>query len=182
MAIKPTYIAGTSMGALIGALYAMGLSGKHIEDRIKDHIIHKHDSTKSIYKKSKNLTKWFRVFSFNKNRQGMFSAKGLFKHLFTELVDRDFSDLAIPFSAVATNFHTGKEHILDHGDLLTAIQASIAVPGLLSAIERDGILFVDGGLVNNLPCNVVGEKTPMWIACDVMSLSKENPPKKPLNY
>ena len=179
LSIKPSYIAGTSIGALIGALYATGLSGKQIEERIKDHVIHKHDSTQSIYKKSKNLTKWFRVFSFDKNQRGIFSARGLFEHLFTELIDHDFEDLSIPFAAVATNFYTGKELVITDGDLLTGIQASIAVPGVFSAIERDGILLVDGGLVNNLPCSVVAAKTPMWIASDVMSLPKGSHPKTP---
>jgi NTE family protein len=65
-----------------------------------------------------------------------------------------FDDLPIPYRAVATDIMTGEMVLLDRGDLVSAVRASMAVPGVFSPVELDGRLLVDGGLVRNLPVNV----------------------------
>ena len=177
--IRPSLIAGTSMGAIIGALYSTGLSGNEIEHRVKDHIVTKGEKGKQIYKKRRQLLKWAKVFSFNKSRGGLFKADGLFEYLFTEIVDKEFSELEIPFTAVATNFYTGEEVALKTGSLLPAVQASMAVPGIFSPIEIDDQFLIDGGTVNNLPCRHVINECDTLIASDVISLPRhENPRTK----
>jgi len=79
--IKPDFIAGTSMGAIIGALYATGMSGQDIEDRVREHIVVKGTKPKQIYRNRKNLIKWAKIFSFSKQRGGFFAADGLFEQL-----------------------------------------------------------------------------------------------------
>jgi NTE family protein len=69
----------------------------------------------------------------------------------------DFDDLAIPFRAVASNIETGDAYVLGNGDLATAIRASMSVPGVFAPVRVDGHLLVDGGLVGNLPVNVMEE-------------------------
>ena len=174
--LRPTRIAGTSMGAIIGALYAAGISGQEIENRVRDHIIHRGDKLKDIYRKRSNLFRWATVFSFGKSRGGFFAADGLFRHLFSELVDLDFKDLQCPFSAIACDFHSGEEVVIEHGKVIDAIRASMAVPGIFIPQRIDGKLLVDGGLVNNLPCDHILADTDFRIACDVISLVKEAEP------
>lgn len=174
---KPSCISGTSMGAIIGALYAAGLSGEEIEARVRDHLFSRKDSIKHFYKRRKHLMRWLRVFSFEKNRGGFINAEGLFDELFNEIVDKNFEDLSIPFTAIATNFHTGDEVALSQGSLLPAVQASMAVPGVFAPVKIDENLLVDGGLVNNVPCNHASKNNCPVIASDVISLMRKQTPK-----
>ena len=69
----------------------------------------------------------------------------------------DFDDLAIPFRAIATDIVTGDRVVLDHGDLTTAMRASLSAPGVFSPVDSDGRMLVDGGLSSNLPVDVARE-------------------------
>ncbi len=176
---RPGTISGTSMGAILGALYASGLSGDEIESRVREHIVSAGEPVKEIYRKRGNLLKWTKVFSFEKARGGMVAADGLFEHLFSELIDIRFEDLEIPFVAVATDFYSGREVVLHSGPLLPAIRASMAVPGVFAPVTIDDQLLVDGGLVNNLPTSHI-RNCRIKIASDVIGLTRiENP--KPLD-
>jgi NTE family protein len=67
----------------------------------------------------------------------------------------NFDRLPVPYRAVATDLQSGTAHVLDHGNLATAMRASMAVPGVFTAVELEGRIFVDGGIVDNLPVDVV---------------------------
>lgn len=168
--LPPSQIVGTSMGAIIGALYASGLSAAEIEDRIRRHIVLKDDQLKDILKKSKNLTRWTKVFSPNFRSGGLIKADGLFEVLFTELDGLEFKDLKIPFRALACDYLTGEEVILDKGPVLPAVQASMAVPGVFAPIEQGGRLLIDGGVVNNLGYELAASDADISIAIDVTNL------------
>ncbi|MFL0811296.1 MAG: patatin-like phospholipase family protein [Agarilytica sp.] len=177
LGLKPTAIAGTSMGAIIGALYASGLSGIEIEQRVNKHLFLREDGFRGNFRRRKHLVKWLKVFSIEKSRGGFVAADGLFEHLFTELVGQEFANLAIPFTAIATDFHSGKEIALNSGPLLPAVQASMAVPGVFAPVEIGEQLLIDGGLVNNVPVNQLYGKGQLLIASDVISLSGIKQPK-----
>ena len=178
MDCKPARIAGTSIGAILGALYAAGLSGRDIEARVRDHIFSRGAGLKHAYKKRRHLVKWVKVFAFERERGGIITADGLFEHLFTEIANLSFEELDIPFTAIAADFHNGQEVALNSGSLLDAVRASMAVPGVFAPVAIGDRLLVDGGVVNNVPCEhaAVGIKGPL-IASDVISLSKTSNPK-----
>lgn len=175
--IKPHSISGTSMGAIIGALYAAGLSGEEIEERVKSHLFSSKDGLKKTYERRRHLVKWVKVFALEKSRGGLFTAEGLFDHLFTEIRELYFKDLNIPFTAVATNFHSGKEVALNSGPLLDSVRASMAVPGIFAPVTVNEQLLIDGGLVNNVPYEYVSSKNGLIVASDVISLSQTSEPK-----
>ncbi len=170
LSIKPYKIAGTSIGAIIGALYACGLSGSQIEERIKNHIITKGENSKAIIKKRKALVKWLKVFSLSKEKRGLLQANGLFNHLFTEILETNFEELDIPFCAIATDYYSAKEVCIETGSLLEGVQASMAVPGVFPPVKKDGKTLIDGGVLNNLPCNHLSTHCDFIIASDVISL------------
>lgn len=95
--VRRAYIARTSMGAIVGALYASGLSAKNIAQRIRQHIVLKDDNLKSLIKKEKRLITWLSAFSPDFSSSGLVTADGVFKHLFSELQDLNFIDLRTPF-------------------------------------------------------------------------------------
>ncbi len=178
--IKPATISGTSMGAIIGALYASGLTGLEIEQRVREHLIEPGDKLKTIYKKRSKLVKWAKVFGYEKARGGLVKAEGLFTHLFDELIDTQFEQLDVPFTCIATDFHRGIEVALREGELLPAVLASMAVPGFFAPVqvqhEGENRTLVDGGLTNNLPTSHI-QDCEIKFASDVMALPKKQDPK-----
>jgi NTE family protein len=130
--IKPDLVTGTSIGGMLGALYAAGIP------------------TETILEFFQQLTptKMYVLPGAAPSLTGTTKIESLLEDL---LGRPTFSDLAIPFSVVTTNLVTKKEVILDQGDLIQAILATIAVPILFPPVEIDGMPLVDGGLLNNTP-------------------------------
>ncbi len=162
--VKIDYIGGTSMGAVVGGLYASGYSAQQIDsifydtnfdELLSDYIPR---TSKSFYEK-RNDELYALTLPFNKMSLGVPIAlsKGLYNYnLLTKLTHkvrhvRDFSQLPIPFLCVATNIETGEEVVLQNGYLPEALLASSAFPSLFSPVEIDGKLLIDGGVTNNYP-------------------------------
>lgn len=168
--VRVDYIGGTSMGAIVGSMYASGYNAKEIDSLIKtfdfDKIMQDQIPRKSkpFYEK-KNGEKYALTFPVKKGKIGI--PKALSKgqnvlNLTSELLQhvdtiRDFNKLPIPFFCVATNLETGKQELLNSGFLPRAVQASGAFPTLLEPVEIDGKLLADGGIVNNFPIDEVFE-------------------------
>ncbi len=190
--LKPDYISGTSIGSLIGALYAKGYSAIEIEkfaldgslnllfndtaDRSDKHIMQKHWQPYGNVKVP--LSKHF----LPEIPSGLQYGQQLQMHLF-ELFSPDFemntfSSLPIPFNAVATNFKTGEIVKFDSGSLHEVCRASMNTPSLLEPFDYKNNLYVDGGLVQNLPCETVIEMgADFVIGSKVNSNLKQNPEK-----
>ena len=180
--LEVTHVAGTSMGAILGALYSLGLSGAEIESRVRDHIVLREDNLRSIYQKRKHLLRWLRLFGLATERGGILSADGAFKHLFREIAEKSFADTRRQFVAIATDFRTGDEVVLREGPLLPAIKASMALPGIFHPVRLDGQLLVDGGLANNVPYDRIIDDVNFSIAVDVMGPPHLEGDKNPSAY
>ena len=169
--IRVDYIAGTSMGAIIGGLYASGYSAREL-----DSVLHVYDlnglvrddlprQVSSFYQKENDgkyaislplVKRKIELPSAVSNGQSAFN---VFSQL-TEHVHEvdDFSELDIPFFCIATDLETGEEVVLDKGFLPEAIRASGSFPGLLTPVKVDGRILVDGGIVDNFPVEKMKEK------------------------
>jgi NTE family protein len=162
--VKVDYIAGTSMGAVIGGLYASGYSATQIDsifyntdfdELLQDYIPR---SSKSFYEK-RNDQMYALSLPFDKLKIGVPIAfsKGMYNYnLLSKLTHkvrhvRDFNKLPIPFLCIATDIEKGEQVILKEGYLAQAMLASSAFPSLFSPVEIDGKLLIDGGVVNNYP-------------------------------
>lgn len=164
LGIKIDYVAGTSMGAIIGSLYASGYSGKQLEDifREQDFDVLINDkfprASKSFYERE-NAQKYAVTLPFDKFKISLPSALSrgqnvynLLYHLMLPVNDiRDFSELPIPFFCIATNIETGESLIMDKGRLAEAVTASGALPSLFQPVVIDGDILIDGGVTNNFP-------------------------------
>lgn len=161
--VKIDYIAGTSMGAIIGGLYASGFTAKQL-----DSIFNRTNFTKLIRDDLPREAKTFYereesekyAFSFPFDDFNLTLPTGISKgqniyNLMAQLTQHvktdDFSQLDIPFFCIATNIETGREVILDKGNLAQSISASGAIPTLFRPVEIDKQLLTDGGVVNNYP-------------------------------
>jgi len=170
--IPVDYIAGTSMGAVIGGLYAAGHDAADIEAFLTTA-----DWTDMMLDEPRRSRKSFRrkeedrlyLFDFEMGhrglklkmprgyRQGRKLSNQLRAMTLPVAGARTFDHLPIPFRAVATDIGTGEMVVLEDGDLVQAIRASMAIPGVLSPVMRDGRLLVDGGSTRNIPVDVVRE-------------------------
>ena len=170
--IKVDYVAGTSMGAIVGALYALGLSADEIEQELlavdwaelfedrparrKRSMRRKDDDTESFFPVEFGLRGgWLSTprgliigqkFAFAFPQTGFYTAG-----------HESFDHLPIPYRAVATDLQTGDKVVLDHGNLIRAVRASMSIPGVFPPVEIDGRQLVDGYLTSNVPVDVVRE-------------------------
>ncbi len=165
------YIAGTSMGAVVGGLYASGMSPEAME-RWFDDADWRYLLSDSPPRETRSLREKERDRRLNQNLEigisrtgdvqlpvGFISGQKLLVNL-RELTlpvrdVHDFDRLPIPFRAIATDLQTGEKIVLRNGDLADAMRASMAVPGIFTPYEMDGRSLVDGGLSSNLPIETV---------------------------
>jgi len=162
-------IAGTSMGAVVGGLYASGLSAADVErvmtsvdwqDAFRDSPPRSSLNFRRKLEDQNYLVKFPLGLKGGRFRlpRGLVQGQKLTQILRGLTLPvaqiQNFDDLAIPFRAVATDIVTGDRVIIDHGDLTTAMRASLSAPGVFSPVESEGRLLVDGGLSSNLPIDV----------------------------
>lgn len=167
LGLKPGVIAGTSIGAIIGALYACGMSGGDIRELIAHHTISDNDTWQDIVDKKDTLLQWLKGITLEKQRGGLISADRFIGHLLEPLESVTFDQLRIPLKVIATDFHKGKEVILDSGPVLRAVKASMAVPGVFRPVSINGQLLIDGGVVNQVPYDHVMDQSDLTVAIDV---------------
>ncbi|XMO87713.1 patatin-like phospholipase family protein [Algibacter sp. AS12] len=171
LGIRIDYIAGTSMGSIIGALYASGYSGKQL-----DSIFHEIDFDKIInddlprsstaFSERSNMEKYALKLPFNNFKIKLPSALSrghntysLFLKLLIHVNEiNDFSKLPIPFFCIATNVEKGEQVLLEKGNLTQAIMASSALPSLFQPVNINKDLLIDGGVVNNYPVDEIRAK------------------------
>jgi NTE family protein len=167
LGIRPSMISGTSVGAIIGALYASGMSGREIRERISRYLILKDDTWQDIVAKKSDLLKWVTAFSAGLPRGGFMKTQRFIEYLFGEIKKTTFEELNIPLLVITANYWTAEEVVFEAGDLLPALQASMAVSGVFAPVSIDDKVLIDGGVVNLVPYDHLIERTDFTIAVDV---------------
>jgi NTE family protein len=168
--LKIDYLTGTSMGSIIGGLYAIGYSGREIE-KISDNL-----DWDAILSNKPNYTD---ISIDEKDEYGKYSVelgiKDLKPQIGTGLIEseelwltlnklffpvyniKDFSKFNIPFKCIATDLTDGKAVVLSEGEIVTAVRASMAIPSVFTAIDYDSTKLVDGGIIRNFPAKDIKE-------------------------
>ncbi|MEN2494400.1 MAG: hypothetical protein TECD_00298 [Hyphomicrobiaceae bacterium hypho_1] len=170
LGICPSIITGTSIGALFAAGYASGLSASHIRYTTEEILATRIDIiTKLLFKRTKPLRKVLKIFPM---RSAFLDSFALLELLIPELISKTFEELKIPIKIVATNLSLCEPYIFDSGNLGNALAASIAIPGLFSPVDVDGVLLSDGGIVDPLPYLILPKDIDLVIAVDVSGGSR----------
>ena len=164
LGIKPVAVSGVSFGAVIAAAYCSGMSGKAIRRTVIE-MAHDRNAVFSRLMAARvaNLSDWLST-PFG-NPLLIDAEKFCDKFLPAELPE-DFASLKIPLTVVATDLHERAEAALTEGTLRSAVAASIAIPGLMRPVERDGCVLVDGAAVNPLPFDHLRGEADIVIAVD----------------
>ncbi|MFN4023327.1 MAG: patatin-like phospholipase family protein [Hyphomonas sp.] len=172
LGIRPDMVVGTSMGAVIGGLYASGMSSAEIEQ-----VVHDADwagifnpspgRDKLTYRQKQQQADFPGTASLGVSGAGLLlpggaiSDQALMKELRritpARMAVENFDDLPIPYRAVATDITTGEAVVISSGELPMAMRASMSVPGVFAAFSMDGKLLVDGGLAANIPVSIARE-------------------------
>jgi NTE family protein len=162
-------VVGTSMGALVGGIYASGNTAAQTDERVRaidwsETLAFTALRDQSPMRRKQAGITYSNSIEFGINDKGISSPAGVINTQHVEQTIRDlvrtsgnsddFDKLAIPFRAVATDMQSGTMKVLDHGDLSQAMRASMAVPGAFAPVIVDDRVLADGGLVRNLPVDV----------------------------
>jgi len=169
MRVPVDAIAGTSMGAVVGGLYASGMSAVEIERLIQslnwqDAFRDRPPREELGFRRKQDDRNFLVRYALGVTEEGFRLPPGLIQGQKLEQLLRnatlpvatvnDFDELPIPFRAIATDLETGEAVLMQSGDLVSAMRASMSAPGVFAPVQRDGRLLVDGGLVENLPVQV----------------------------
>ncbi|WP_425550205.1 patatin-like phospholipase family protein [Algibacter agarivorans] len=171
LGVKVDYIAGTSMGSIIGALYASGYSGKQLDSLFQeidfDNLINDAlPRSSTAFNERDNMEKYAVKLPFNNFKIKLPSALSRGQNTYSLLLKlllhvnevNDFSKLPIPFFCIATNVENGKQVILSKGNLTQSIKASGALPSLFQPVRINNEILIDGGVVNNYPIDELRAK------------------------
>lgn len=171
LGVKPVAIAGTSVGAVVGAAYASGVAGADIR-RFAVEVLR--DSTKTMGR--------LLAMQIGKIREtGLFAslpmqadALAIAREFLSEILPETFEDLKTPLKVVATDYWAREEVVFDSGPLLPAIAASAAIPGVARPVEFAGRVLIDGGAINPLPFDLLRNAADIVIAVDITRMEERH--------
>jgi NTE family protein len=169
LGLKPKIIAGTSIGALFGAVYASGLPAGLIRAHAEQILSQRLDIARLLFAaRAEPIMKLLNVLPV---RFALLKPEPLLESLMPSRVARDFAALQIPLRVVATDFYAQEQVVLSAGPLRTAVAASMALPAIFAPVVSQGRTLMDGGLVNPLPFDVIREEADITVAIDVSGAS-----------
>lgn len=154
-------VSGTSVGSIVGALYAAGKSAAEIEKITAE-------------------VQWQDLLKLIIPKEGLVSLENLEDFLKKACGCKNIEDMPIKFSAVATDLVKGKSMVFDSGPVTKAVRASCSIPGIFTPLHIDGAILVDGGVTNNIPVDVVKKQgADFIIGVDVLTNSRTDLAAKP---
>jgi len=168
LGITPHRIAGSSIGAVIGALYASGLSAQEIKDKVAHLVITKKDNVHSVLSDGK-IGRWMEMIDADFHHSGLLKSESIMAGLFEDGSVSTFEELTIPLTVVAADFWERRAVVLESGPLQPAVRASMALPGVFTPVELDGRVLIDGGTVSPVPFDLLTASCDLVIAVDINS-------------
>lgn len=171
LGVKPSLIAGTSIGAVIGAGAAAGLSARHMRAHVEEILSERYALVRQLLSaRPRPVDKLFNLLPL---RAALLDAEALLGLLLPSRLPRAFEALEVPLAVVATDFYAQEAVVLRDGPLHKALAASIALPVIFGPVVIGGRALLDGGLVNPLPFEIVRDSADITIAVDVSGAARE---------
>jgi len=166
LGLRPHLIAGTSIGAIVGALYAAGHSGAAIRALVEQFLVKQDPAAPSLIPLPRSL-RWLDFIDPDFGEGGLLDSTDFIAYLGEVISARRFRDLDIDLKVVAADLWSGEQVVLDSGELLPAIQASMALPGVFAPVAYGKRQLVDGGVANPLPYDLLFDSCDLVVAIDV---------------
>ncbi len=165
LGIRPHMISGTSIGAIMGALYASGLSAREMREGI-DELTASPGSIKEFID-ARQLPAWIEFIGVDLGRGSLLKVDRFLTELEKVIGVSTFEELPIALKVVASDFWARKEVVFESGPIIPAVAASFALPGIFRPVVLDGRVLVDGGSVNPLPYDLLLDECDIVVAIDV---------------
>jgi NTE family protein len=163
LGVRPVIVAGTSIGAILGAAYASGMTGAEVRAFATELFSKRTELMRRLASNwPGNLMAIWNPFT-----PAILNGETLLDILMPETLPRTFEELKIPFIAIATDFYAQEQVLYDTGPLIPAIAASAALPALLKPVAIGKRVLIDGGFVNPTPFDIVAPKCDVTLAVDV---------------
>lgn len=169
-------VSGTSIGAIMGTLYAAGMSGKEIREAIAG-LLEVPDTLEKAFS-AKRTFGWLELLSVDLGRSYMLQADGFLTEFENLLQVGTFEELERPMNVVAADFWEREEVVFSSGPIRPAVAASFCLPGIFKPVIIDDQVLVDGGCVNPVPFDLIRDSCDVLVAVDV--LGKREPTTKDL--
>lgn len=166
MGVVPHQVAGTSVGAIVGALYCSGVDTRETRELLNRYSVNNDDTLRSLVK-SGTVRKWLDVFTPQFRGPGLVRIEKFLADLFSEIDATTFDELSIPLKVVAADMWNHQQVVFDSGALIPAVRASMSLPGLLEPIKLNDRMLIDGGAVNPVPFDLL-EDCDFTIAVNVL--------------
>lgn len=170
--IKPSIIAGTSIGAIYGAAYAAGFSGAFLRDHTIDILSQRLNLFRRLLGARAPATRGF-LNPFSSGGGALLDPEALIRIIMPNGMPERFEDLKIPLMTVASDFYAQEAVVMSRGPLGIAVAASMSLPALFSPIRHEGRTLIDGGLTNPLPFDLLKDKADIVVAIDVTGTPPE---------
>lgn len=176
LGIRPVAIAGSSIGAIMGAGMASGMTGKDIHDYARSILGRRAEVASRMWRArpgtiAEAMQNGIRVSQFNVER--------ILKAFLPEAIPETFAELKIPLKVTATDYFGHKLAVFADGDLHSALAASAAIPAVFRPVTRDGRLLIDGGIYNPVPFDLIEKDADIIIGVDVVGAPEEADRKHP---
>lgn len=165
LGVKPVIIAGSSIGALMGAGMASGLTGKEIRDYTRAILGSRAEVASRMWRARPGS---FAEMMEGGLRFGQFNAERIVKSFLPGAVPDTFEALEIPLRVTGTDYYGHRLAVFEKGDLHSALAASAAIPAVFRPVRRDGRIYIDGGIYNPVPFDVIENEADILVAIDVV--------------
>jgi NTE family protein len=172
LGVKPSIIAGTSIGALYGAAYASGISGRELREYTRDVLSQRFGLLRNLFAASQPFQ---RIMSVLGARSAILDPGLVLGLILPEAVKAKFSDCEIPLRIIASDFYDQEPRVFAEGPLRPAIAASMALPVIFQPVLAGGRVLIDGGLTNPLPFDLLMGIADIVVAIDVSGAPVHNP-------
>lgn len=169
--IKPTIIAGTSIGAIFGAAYASGYSARQIRAHTEELLGQRYDFARQVFAARNEPIQ--RILNLLQLKSALLNPDLLLELALPSRMAADFEHLKIPLAIIAADYHAREQVVIRDGPLRKAIAASIALPVLFAPVLLGERVLMDGGIVNPLPFDVLDGAADIVVAVDVSGAPRE---------
>lgn len=176
LGIRPVTIAGSSIGAIMGAGMAAGISGAEIREHSRSILTHRAEVASRMWRARPET---FAEVMKGGLRLGQFNIERIIRAFLPEAVPETFAALKIPMKVAATDFFGHRLAVLCEGNLHSALAASAAIPAVFRPVVRDGCLLIDGGIYNPVPFDLIDHEADIVIAIDVVGAPSDGERKRP---
>ncbi|MBL4784425.1 MAG: patatin-like phospholipase family protein [Cohaesibacteraceae bacterium] len=176
LGIRPSVISGTSIGAIMGAAYASGMTGVEIREFALDRFAKRSELISRLWQvRPRSIMDWIN----GNSGAGQVDAERVVEVFLPESLPVRIEDCGTAFSCVATDFYSGTPVVLNSGSLRQSIAASIALPFLFKPVQINGRYLVDGGFVDPVPVSHIRDEAEFIIAVDVVGKPVGDPTTMP---